>query len=364
MPRSGFSQSRTALGKCQALARLIFEPTDPTRPQDRILQVRCHPGAATRVPPPETRHGYVPIGSPKTSLFLKVSGEGTRIPAVVCGFLCCSCFQPRTALGKCQALARLIFEPTDPTRPQDRILQVRCHPGAATRVPPPETRHGYVSIGSPKTSLFLKVSGEGTRIPAVVCGFLCCSCFQPRTALGKCQALARLIFEPTDPTRPQDRILQVRCHPGAATRVPPPETRHGYVSIGSPKTSLFLKVSGEGTRIPAVVCGFLCCSCFQPRTALGKCQALARLIFETAVPTRPQDRILQVRCHPGAATRVPPPETRHGYVPIGSPKTSLFLKVSGGGTHIPAVVCGFLCYGCSQISTAYTIVSASHNGQE
>jgi len=38
---------------------------------------------------------------------------------------------------------------------------------------------------------------------------------------------------------------------------------------------------------------------------------------------------------------VPPPETRHKYVPIGSSKTSLFLEVSRGGTQ-PLLLVGAL----------------------
>ena len=37
-----------------------------------------------------------------------------------------------------------------------------------------------------------------------------------------------------------------------------------------------------------------------------------------------------------AATRVPASETRREYVHVGSSQTSLFVKVSEAGTHIPA----------------------------
>ena len=42
-----------------------------------------------------------------------------------------------------------------------------------------------------------------------------------------------------------------------------------------------------------------------------------------------------------AATRVPPPETRHKHIRVGSAANFLFARVSGGGTHILAWFCGF-----------------------
>ena len=49
-------------------------------------------------------------------------------------------------------------------------------------------------------------------------------------------------------------------------------------------------------------------------------------------------RSYKISANHRAATWVHPSETRHEYVRVGSSQTSLFVKVSKGYTHIPALV--------------------------